>query len=477
MRYLRALSLACLWGIPGTALAAVPTTYDCLRNFYVDNATGSDSNHGHSAREAWKTLQRADSDVRAGDCVNVADGTYVQSFEWQPSHGGNANRADGYVVYRSTHKWGAKITGTPKTVFLVRPLGSFFIFDGFELDGSGGVQDAALASSPNIDPHSKGHSEGEAGTVGGSQGHHIGVLNMHVHDFAGGGINLNNSDYFTISRNVVHDTSKKSPYQEFGISVWEPHAIYKYKPRGPNDDENFHIKITNNISYNNSITSAVKGEHTDGNGIIIDAWKHDQSPPYDPYPYEGLVQGNLVYANGAKGIQVAYSVNVTVANNTAIGNNLDPLNSSTWRGEINVALSDNVNIINNVMLAIPDVSKPLQKYNTAGFEGATTRNNVNVTWANNLAFSAAASDAAFKASAPVAPEEIISDFQARNPLRGADPKVLADTINGPANLSALNVGFPRPGSPALRAGKPTPDYPPISLSGASQPTPPNIGAW
>ena len=119
---------------------------------------------------AWRTLQRPDRDVRAGDCVNVADGTYLQRSEWQPSHGGNANKTDGYVVYRSAHRWGAKITGTPRAFFLVRPLASFLILDGFELDGSGGVQDAALASNPLLDPHSPGHAEGGPGTVGGSTG-------------------------------------------------------------------------------------------------------------------------------------------------------------------------------------------------------------------------------------------------------------------------------------------------------------------
>lgn len=455
----------------GAASAAVPTNYACLRNLYVDGTTGSDGNDGLTRRTAWKTLQRPDRDVRAGDCVNVADGTYAQRLEWQPSRGGNANRSNGYVVYRSTNKWGAKITGTANAIFLVRPMGSFLIFDGFELDGSGGVQNAALASNPSIDPHSAGHLEGEAGTAGGSQGHHIGAFNLHVHDFAGGGINLNNNDYFTIWRNVVHDTSKLSTYQESGISVWQPHAIYNYRPNSPDDNEKFHIKIMNNISYGNYISPAVKGDHSDGNGIIIDAWKHDQTQPNDIYPYEGLVQGNLVYANGAKGIQVFESVNVTIANNTAIGNNFDPLNPSTWRGEINVALSDNVTVVNNVMCAMPDISQRQQHNDTAGFEGALGRNNVNVIWSNNLTFSTLGSDSTFKASAPTMESKIIADFQARNPLKGTDPKVLA------GNVSAFHIGSPLLGSPVLGAGTPTPEYPPVSLSGAPQPSPPNIGAW
>lgn len=457
--------------MPYSASAAVPTAYVCLRNFYVDATSGKDGQDGLTPQTAWKTLQRPDREVNAGDCVTVADGTYAQGWEWRPSHGGNANKPDGYVVYRSAHKWGAKITGTPKSYFLVRPLASFLIFDGFELDGGGGVQDTAFASNPLIDPHSPGRSEGEPGTVGGSQGHHIGVFNMHIHDFAGGGIGLSHNDYFTIWQNVIHDTSTKSPYQESGISVWQPHAIYNFKPDGSFDGEKFHIKILNNICYHNYSSDELKIDHTDGNGIIIDAWKHDQSPPYDIYPYEGLVQGNLVYANGGKGIQVVFSVNVTVANNTAIGNNWDPLLSSTWRGEINVSLSDNVLVINNVMLATPDAAKPQQQYNTAGFEGASGRDNVNVLWKNNATFNTANSNATFNASAPTMTKRIIADFQAANPLSGVGPKILAP------GASPFKTGIPLPDSPLLGAGTPTPEHPPVSLSGAAQPVPPNIGAW
>ncbi|PWU02813.1 MAG: hypothetical protein C5B53_01240 [Candidatus Melainabacteria bacterium] len=471
MRFFLILSVFSLAPIADEANAAVPTTYTCLRNFYVSDLNGNDNNDGHTPRTAWKTLQRPDRDVRAGDCVIVADGTYAQSWEWRSSYGGNTNRPDGYVVYRAAHKWGAKITGTSKGYNLVRPLGSFLIFDGFELDGSGGVQGAAFASDPSTDPHSQGHTEGTPGTVGGSQGHHIGVFNMNIHDFAGAGISLTNNDYFTIWKNVVHDTSKRSPYQESGISVWQPHAIYNFKPTGSYDVEKFHIKILNNISYNNYTSDAVKEDHSDGNGIIIDAWKHDQTPPYDTYPYEGLVQGNLVYANGGKGIQVAFSANVTVANNTAIGNNRDPLSSATWRGEINVALSDNVTVINNVMLATPDPSEPRQQHNTAAFEGATGRDNSSVLWTNNLTFNTANNDACFNASAPTLRARIIADFQAANPLMGVDPKVFASNVN------VFKIGLPAPGSPVLFAGTPTPEYPPVSLSGAAQSDRPNIGAW
>ncbi len=363
-----------------------------------------------------------------------------------------------------------RFTGAPNSNVLINVLSSFLIFDGFELDG-GGVKEYAFSSDPSVDPHSAGHAEKDPGTAGGSVGHHIGVFNMHIHDVGGGGVSLNSNDYFTIWNNVVHDTSRTSAYQESGISVWQPHAIYDYKPEGPYDDEKFHIKILNNIAYHNYISEAVKEDHTDGNGIILDAWKHDQSPPFDVYPYEGLVQGNLAYGNGGRGIQVVYSRNVTVANNTAFGNNWDRLSSLYPRGEINVFLSDNVLVINNLMAATPDLSHPQLKYNTGGFQGSMKKNNENVVWKNNLTFNTITNETPFNADEPMGTRKIIAEFQASNPLNGVDPKIM------PSDVSGARIGAPLPGSPALGAGADTPGYPPVSLSGAKQPSPPNIGAW
>ena len=45
------------------------------------------------------------------------------------------------------------------------------------------------------------------------------------------------------------------------------------------------------------------------------------------YPFTTLVENNLVYGNGGKGIQVFLSDNVTIRNNTAYFNNRDKLNN------------------------------------------------------------------------------------------------------------------------------------------------------
>ena len=52
--------------------------YTCVRNFYVAT-NGSDCNNGTSSSTPWKTISHYESDTTptAGDCINVAPGTYA----------------------------------------------------------------------------------------------------------------------------------------------------------------------------------------------------------------------------------------------------------------------------------------------------------------------------------------------------------------------------------------------------------------
>jgi Protein of unknown function (DUF1565) len=91
---------------PSAALLATPTysggvgtVYTCQRNFYVAT-TGSDANDG-SQSSPWRTIYHADATaLRAGDCVNVAAGTYVWNGSFDPRKGGNLASPIGYVTYR-----------------------------------------------------------------------------------------------------------------------------------------------------------------------------------------------------------------------------------------------------------------------------------------------------------------------------------------------------------------------------------------
>ena len=94
---------------PSAALFARPY-YTCTRNFYVAT-NGNDSRTVAQAQNPatpWLTIQHADDSkaLTAGDCVNIAPGTYSSGVMWLRT-GGNTASPSGYVVYRSSTMGGA----------------------------------------------------------------------------------------------------------------------------------------------------------------------------------------------------------------------------------------------------------------------------------------------------------------------------------------------------------------------------------
>lgn len=64
--------------------------------YYIDAATGNDSDSGTSLESAWATIGKANSTVKAGDKVIISAGTYEEAI--QPTNNGYANAHITYVA-------------------------------------------------------------------------------------------------------------------------------------------------------------------------------------------------------------------------------------------------------------------------------------------------------------------------------------------------------------------------------------------
>ena len=116
--------------------------YSCVKNYYVAT-TGNDANNGTAPSSPWRTLQHANNAGRsAGDCVNVAPGTYANGLV--VTSGGNLASSTGYVVYRCTEMDACIVTDTSaggnNASFVwsgSQPMtGSYVIIDGFTMAAS-----------------------------------------------------------------------------------------------------------------------------------------------------------------------------------------------------------------------------------------------------------------------------------------------------------------------------------------------------
>lgn len=366
------------------ALSAKPP-YECVVNRYVDATHGNDANPG-TAELPWATIQNADNGWPntpvAGECINVAPGTYKFSKSMIVAHGGNSNTPTGYVVYRSIVPQAARIvaadgimdTANGDMIMLWAP---YVIFDGFEIDGAG------LTSGHGIDGCANG---GQPFNIA----HHFMALNNVIHDVGGSGLSTCTADFVAWIHNVVYNTSGTNQWQTSGINVWQPKALAAetYQPTAA-DVVTFGITIAYNISHNNGEGPAIPAPHTDGNGIIIDTTLGSFECPTcgTPYPGKILVLGNLSHSNGGSGIHVFLSKNVFVYNNTVYNNYRDPLNPGTARGDLSNGGSENVVWYNNLAISVREAgplgtNRPIMSYPVNGkFEDSGI-------WKNNLAFGA-----------------------------------------------------------------------------------------
>ncbi len=270
--------------------------------------------------------------------------------------------------------------------------------------------------------------------------HHIQILNNRIQGCGESGIQFNGSEFITIEGNVTFENASSGWFS--GISVYQNRNITGTRAR-----PGFRTLVRNNISYRN-VTRA--GEHTDGNGIIIDDFQSTQNADFPSYDFPTLVENNLVYENGGKGIQVTWSDYVTVRNNTAWHNNQDPLNTGTWRGELSNSQSSNNTWVNNIGVADPSLNPNNAAIDNTSYNGYV---NAGVVWANNLTFDGTDGSASVRTDGGnAAPSE------ADGNLLGVDPRFVAPPED--FRLSA--------GSPAREAGTPAYGVAPLDIDGAER---------
>jgi hypothetical protein len=349
---------------PSQALFAKPY-YQCLRNVYVA-PNGSDANSGTSAQQPWLTLQHADATGRtAGDCVNVAPGTYAAGVVVRS--GGNAATSTGYVVYRCTVMDACTVTdvtaggeGSFAWDTSRQPMtGSYVIVDGMVL---------RAASETTYGQGVELWDGNETGTAAARSVHHVWILNSVVSGYGQSGLQMNDGEYFY----VVHDrifgnTNVACEAQGSGISFFELKA-FPGLARTADDASNsivgnigsFNNAIEWNVLYNNATTGCgtpANPYDTDGNDIIIDTLDNAGGTGV-VYPGSVLVAFNVTYNAGGRGVHLFQSENVTVANNSCYNSALDPSNNGSYRPCIGDNAGYNNTFINNIAYAIPSDPVP-----------------------------------------------------------------------------------------------------------------------
>jgi Right handed beta helix region len=295
-------------------ITPVATQGSIAKTYYVDGVRGLDRNSGTSEKLPFKTIDRANKQVAAGDTVLVKNGTYNENINIKAN--GVANR---WITFKAYPGHKPFVKGT-YGAFHVE--GSYIKVIGFEV----------------VSTIENGIAIG--GQVGGN--HHTQILNNKVHDSGCNGIGAMRTDYLTIENNVVYRNAFTSPWMCSGITV--------YQSTDADRRPGFHNIVRGNISYGNENRKPGKnGRVSDGNGIIIDDSKHTQGEiPSPKYTNSTLVENNLVFDNGGRGINIFQSELVTVRNNTSFKNSKSKNLDEGSHGEFSSLNSDRISFYNNI---------------------------------------------------------------------------------------------------------------------------------
>lgn len=395
--------------------------------YYVSTA-GNDNNPGSSALP-WRTIQKACNTVSPGDTVIVRSGTYSVSQNTLSRSGSSSS----WITLKSEIKHGAKVIAGADYNDGFEITGSYITIDGFDI---------STAST------GKGHG------IEVLNGHHIKIINNSIHDCGGSGIQTNGGDYFTIEGNTVRNNAYNNPYQCSGISIYEPVAF--------DSNSGWHIILRGNMSYanENKVGRPSDGQLTDGNGIIIDDFKHSQNAPNINYIYDTLVENNLCFDNGGRGLYVmSANSKVVFRNNTSYKNS-----RILGVGELVVHDSaGDIQFINNIAWA-------LSNRNAIADDGAWG-NNSNITWKNNLTFNGTPGSSSILLNRT---STTLPAIQSNGNLLGQNPLL----VNASADPAACNFRL-QPASPAKNAGTSANGIPSVDFEGVPRPqgTAVDIGAY
>lgn len=279
----------------------------------------------------YELLQNAIRDAQPGDIIEVVGGTHPHQVI--PVKG----TFDAWIQIRAAAGTSPLIAVNGEHPGFEVTEAEFIEINGFEIDGP---------------PTTKSG----AGVRIWDNSHHIRVANNTIHGFPGSGVEVIESGSVAIVGNEIYDNSARSPFQTSGIAFFKPFG---------DDGEGFENIIAGNKIYRNEnlVPNPVHGI-TDGNCIIIDNTRWPRSE-YE-YPGETLIENNVCFDNGGRGIHVLKADDVYVVNNTLIQN---LRTESIIGGELSADDARNVIFQNNLVWARdPDDSSFLIRSESVGFE-------------------------------------------------------------------------------------------------------------
>lgn len=371
-----------------TSLKANHLSVSGLPNYYVNAATGNDTNSGLSATSALKTIQAGLNKTTegAGATIYVAAGTYSERLNWPHSGASGApitltNYDDGVVsVDGST-------TSSSLTPLLNISSKSYIRIDhinftnniqayakGIYIAGSGTDVQVTYCEITNVgwtawttnasDPTSPTDNANPFIVVGtGSNSYNqIYVGSNKVYNCSTGyseGLTLaGNVEIFLLENNTIHDVPNIGMDMNGHYSWTGAPAAVNYVRSGNvkhNTVYNCFSKVapSGGIYVDGGAYINIEGNTSYGNGVGISIGCENNNNTADNIN----IRDNFIYNNVHAGMVIGANPSNSKVTNSTISNNsfFQNVSKSDYDGEIDIQNTDHLNIINNIVQSRSDV--------------------------------------------------------------------------------------------------------------------------
>ena len=311
-------------------------------DWYVDGAAGNDANPGTAAQPV-QTIARGLHLPTPGDTLHIEPtAIYTAASGSVPAYLAISGTVAGPITIQ-----GDAINGNKPQIVGVNALGveipageSFLRVTGLDVTVRG--------SSP--------YTLADESCVYVFDGsNHIRIDHLAAHGCGDNGIASRGADYLTVDHNDVWgNATDTATFCDSGIEL--------YQFRNTDALPGFHNLVEYNRVWDNTnylyggaggcpttANGVTTRSDTDGNGIIVDDSRNTQNnSAAGPYAGATLIEGNLVWGNGGRGIYCFISDHCAIINNTVYGNITDPLLASYASGEIECLQSGDCSVRNNI---------------------------------------------------------------------------------------------------------------------------------
>ncbi len=407
-------------------------------SYYVSSLTGNDKNNGLTTGSAFATILKAEAMAIPSDTIFLLTGTYP------PVTLTKSGNFSSRITYKALAGNNPVITCSPSGAWnLLSIHASYITIDGLEIKGINQSLTLAMGeknyndifaiknaggtpTQAQWDKTTNTNTNGVSVGTGSNPSNYVTVKNCRVHDNSAGGLGSSNCDYLLFENNEVYNNGWYCMWATSGIGAINCKSL----------DANGSIVFRGNKVYNNyTDVKWIDHGYSDGNGIILDV--NDGSDGSTAYKGKFLIENNVVFDNGGRGLYIMSAQNAVFRNNTSYWNSKRSYSSG---GEMVVYASKNVTFVNNIAWANPAYSSENYAICDNGFWGS----NSNITWKNNLAYNGKEGLKAFYLS-----KTTTKSIDNSNVL-GVNPMLVNPTID--PTTADFHV---KSGSPAINAGTST----------------------